>query len=301
MTQPGIQISELGPHELPPFAMFTYPMFKSMVTAPPDRDMVYLGATGTDGEPVGLAFGMGGPKGEYELISVYVGALYRKMGIGMRLVEALHAAFLSRGYATGVQVFTVDADDDSYSRFLMRCGFQRPVVRQLVCKTTVELAQSTPWLRDAVVPPGYRVGLWNNADAAARADLKARKSQDPALFPDTLDPFDYEENHNRETSVVLYQDDRIVGWIITHVIDDETLRWTCSWVLTSIQGAGRIIPLWWEAVQRQHTTTGLPRFTWTVPMEEQRMIKFAVRRMRPWLEYLGYACTAVRRSPPANP
>jgi len=178
----------------------------------------------------------------------------------------------------------------------MKCGFGRPVIRQLVCKTTVALAESTPWLRDAAIPDGYRVGLWKDVSDAARNILKMRKSDDPALFPDTLNPFDFEADCNLETSVVLYQGDEVVGWIITHIIDDETLRWTCSWVLTSIQGAGRIIPLWWEAVQRQRAATALPRFTWTVPMEETRMTRFAVRRMRPWLEYLGYACTARRKT-----
>lgn len=296
MTQPGITITELRPDAAAPFAALTYPLFRHLVSAPPERDMIYFGASDADGNPVGLAFGMGGPRGEYELVSVYVSALRRNMGIGTELTNALHKAFTARGYDTGVQLFTLDADDQSYGRFLMKCGFGRPVIRQLVCKTTVALAESTPWLRDAAIPDGYRVGLWKDVSDAARNNLKMRKSDDPALFPDTLNPFDFEADCNLETSVVLYQGDEVVGWIITHIIDDETLRWTCSWVLTSIQGAGRIIPLWWEAVQRQRAAMALPRFTWTVPMEETRMTRFAVRRMRPWLEYLGYACTARRKT-----
>jgi hypothetical protein len=290
-----MKISVLDPSEIPIFAEFTYPLFREIVTTPPDHEMLYIGATGADGKPLGLAFGMGGPRGEYEMISVYVSALFRNMGIGTNLTNALHDGFNSRDYHTGVQFYTADADDESYTRFLMRCGYSRPIVRQLVCKTTVNLAESTPWLRDAEVPDGYRIGLWKDVSKAARTDLKYRKTADPGLFPYTLDPFDYEGGCNLDTSVVLYKDEQIVGWIITHILDDETLRWTCSWVLTSIQGSGRIIPLWWEAVQRQKLATGLPRFTWTVPMGEQRMTRFAVRRMRPWLEYLGYACTALRQ------
>lgn len=296
MIPSGIEISEVPTGQTEPFAPFTYPIFRDLVASPPAREMIYIGANDQTGNPVGLAFGMGGPNGEYEMVSIYVGAFYRRMGIGSAMANALHEAFEQRGYPTGVHIFTLDADDQSYGKFLMACGYSKPNIRQLVCKTTVELAESTPWLRDAAIPDGYRVGLWQDASDAAREDLKSRKSDDPSLFPDTLSPFDYEENYNRETSVVLYQEDKIVGWIITHIIDDETLRWTCSWVLTSIQGAGRIIPLWWEAVQRQRTATALPRFTWTVPMEEERMTRFAVRRMRPWLESLGYACTAMRRS-----
>ena len=82
MTPSGIKISVLDPGEIPRFAAFTYPVFREMVTTPPDREMLYIGAVGTDGEPVGLAYGMGGPNGEYEMISVYVGALFRNTGIG---------------------------------------------------------------------------------------------------------------------------------------------------------------------------------------------------------------------------
>ena len=295
MSSVGIDIGEIPREAAARFAAFTYPLMRELVETPPDRDMVYIGATDDDGEPAGLAFGMGGPGDEYEMVSVYVGALYRNRGVGTALVNTLHDAFIARGYRTGVQMFTLDADDQSYARFLMRCGYGRPVVRQLVCKTTLDLAEQTPWLIRAKVPDGYKVGLWAEATEAARADLKARKVANPELFPDTLDPFDHEKDCDPGTSVVLYQGERIVGWIVTHILDDDTLRWTCSWVLPTIQGVGRIIPLWWEAVQRQRAHTDLPRFIWTVPMEEPRMAKFAARRMRPWLEYMGYACTSIRR------
>lgn len=292
----GIDIHPLTPADAGAYGVFTFPLLRHLVDAPPaDKEMVYIGATAADGNPVGLAFGMAGPNQEYELVSVYVGPFHRNRGIGTALVNALHEAFGARGYTTGVQIFTLDADDQSYGRFLMGCGFAKPYVRQLVCKTTLDLAETTPWLIRAEVPEGYRVGLWADMTEAARADLRARKDADPDLFPDTLNPFDFEEDCDLSTSVVLLKGDQIVGWIITHVLDDEILRWTCSWVLTSIQGAGRIIPLWWEAVQRQRAETDLRRFIWTVPMEEPRMAKFAARRMRPWLESMGYACTAVRK------
>ena len=296
MSPAGIEITEIPCEQTTLFRDFTYPLLRHLVETPPDRDMLYLGARGDDGAPVALAFGMGGPDGQYELISVYVSAFHRNQGIGTALVNTLHESFIGRGYHTGAQFFTLNADDQSYGRFLMRCGFARPIVRQLVCKTTLDLAEQTPWLIRAKVPDGYRVGLWAEASEAARAGLKARKAENPGLFPDTLNPFDFEADSDPRTSVVLYRGDEIVGWIVTHILDDDTLRWTCSWVLPTIQGVGRIIPLWWEAVRRQRAETDLPRFIWTVPMEEPRMAKFAARRMRPWLEYMGYACTAIRRA-----
>jgi len=148
----GISILEIPGDQTASFAAFTYPMFRGMVASPPAREMIYNGATDETGSPVGLTFGMGGPNGEYEMVSVYVGALYRQMGIGSAMVNALHDAFEQRGYRTGVHIFTLDADDQSYGEFLIGCGYSKPNIRQLVCKTTVELAESTPWLRDAPVP-----------------------------------------------------------------------------------------------------------------------------------------------------
>ena len=47
-------------------------------------------------------------------------------------------------------------------------------------------------------------------------------------------------------------------------------------------------------MQRQKKHTDMERFIWTVPVELPRMVRFASRRMKPWLESLSYACMTVK-------
>lgn len=297
------RIHALSRDEAPAFAPMAFPAFRRLLTDPPDRDLVWIGARDADGAPVGLAAGMGGPDGEFEMFAAYISPLYRRTGLGQTLTDRLCDDFATLGYRRGVHFFTVDADDQGYAKFLMRCGWSRPVVRQLVCRTDLDHAWETPWLRDTAVPDGYRIVAWQDITDAARADLAARHAADPTLWPESLDPFHYETDCDAATSVALLRaggmDDgvareTIVGWVLTHPLDDETLRWTCSWVIDRLQGAARIVPLWWQVAKRQRATSARDKFIWTVPVEQPRMARFAARRMRPWLLSLGYACMALR-------
>lgn len=89
-----------------------------------------------------------------------------------------------------------------------------------------------------------------------------------------------------------------LGWVITNQIAPDPLRWTCSCVRTDLgvdlQGAGRILPLWSAVAQCQRRDTAMDRFVWTVPFSQPRVARFAVRRLRPWLCRMGYACVSER-------
>lgn len=300
MTHPGIEIREIELADVAPFLGMTFPAFRAMLVEPAARETILIGAVAANGEPLGFTFGVGAGDG-YEMMSVYATPFLRRQGIGRALVDALDAAFRDRGKRHGLHSFTMNADDPWQARFLESCGYGEPVVRQLVCKTTVELACQTPWLIRATVPDGYEIELWADVTEAARRDLLQRREEKPTLYPDVLDPFEHEADCQSDTSVALMRDGTIQGWIISHVLDERTLRWTLSYVMDEIQGAGRIFPLWWDVVQRQRDQTGLERLIWTVPVETPRMLRFAQRRMRPWLQSLGYACTSVRRESVESP
>lgn len=294
-----IAVETLSPEAASAYASLTFPARRDLVTAPPaDREMVFVGAA-AEGEPVGFAFGMGGPEGQFEVISFYVTPFYRGRGLSRALLEALESAFVTRGYRMGVHFFTVDAEDQAYARFLLNNGWSRPTLRQVVCTTDLAHAYQTPWLVRARVPKNCEVRRWREVSETERATLRARKEAEPGFYPDGLDPFFYEADCHEDTSLALLKDEAVVGWVITHVLDERTLRWTCSYVTEALQGSGRMLPLWWEVAQRQKRHTGLDRFIYTAPVDQPRMVRFALRRMRPWLLSLGYACVTTKPLGPA--
>jgi len=289
-----IAVEILSPEAASAYADLTFPARRHLVTAPPkDREMVFVGAA-VAGEPVAFAFGMGGPEGQFEMFSLYVLPFYRGRGLAGALTEALENAFAVRGYGLGVHFFTVDAEDQAYAHFLLKAGWTQPVLRQAVCTTDLARAYQTPWLTRARIPENCTIRAWSEISGAEREALRARKTADPAFYPDALDPFHFEADCHDATSLALLQRNAVVGWVLTHVLDERTLRWTCSYVTETLQGRGHILPLWWEVAQRQKGETRLDRFIYTVPIDKPRMLRFALRRMRPWLLSLGYACVTTK-------
>ncbi len=275
------------------FAHLTFPLLRPALLEDRGKPLVIAGVVADD-EPVGLAFGMGGSEQWFELVSIYVAPFFRNQGIGTRLLETIEQGFAKDGYRRGAHFLTIWEDDHSLVLFLVRRRWSRPALRQIVCKTNLDLAYQTPWLVRARLPAGYRIISWHEVTADQRAAMARRNARENPWFPADVDPFHFEPDCHRETSVGLLKGDRVVGWVITHVLDRTTLRWTCSYVSDDLQGAGRILPLWWEVAQRQRARTDMERFIWTVPVTLPRMVRFARRRMRPWLLSLGYACTMAK-------
>lgn len=293
----------------------TFPACRFLLREPDGKTLVAVAARFHDQEsppatdsggatydPIGFALGWGGPRGEFELVSLYTAPLLRGMGVGGRLLERVEEGFAELGYTRGFHFYTVSDDDPGFTRFLTARGWSAPVIREIICKSTLELAGETPWLMRARLPAGFTVKPWGQVTTAERAAIAARQKRDNPQgcenqwYADDQDPFIYEENCHPGTSLALMDSSEVAGWVLTHVPQDTKgfLRWTVSFVSPEIQGFGRILPLWREVALRQAEFPELQRFTWGVPVTHPRMTAFARRRMKPWLSWMGYACTSFK-------
>lgn len=276
---------------------YTFPAMRHALTTKALDRRVIAAAHSAD-DPIGLAFGVGNEERAFELASVYVSPFWRRQGVGRRLLEAVEHGFQERGYDLGVHLFTVGADEHDAARFLVQCGWARPAVRQVVCLTDMERTYRSPLPRLGRMPPGYQAIRWCDLSPAQRAGIVERHRREAPWYPEDLSPFLYEPGCAQETSLALVKgssDGEVVGWVISHVIDDDTVRYTCSFVSQELQHAGRIMPLWWATAQRQAERTRFSRVIWTVPVQHASMATFATRRMKSWMIFFGYACTAVKR------
>lgn len=288
MPGTSFRIEPFTPAMAEEVAPLTFPEFRRLLTdTAPVHGVV---ARAADGMAVGLAFGMEGPDGRWELASLYVLPLFRRRGLGRRLATALEQVLSGRGYGHGVHFCTVDADDQGYAHFLQAAGWSSPRLRQVMCYSDLDRAERTPWLIRARLPEGHEIRPWHELDAAGREEIAALS------ISSDVDPLLHEPNCLAETSLVMLRGGQPVGWLITHALGPDLLRWSCSFVREDVQHAGRIFPLWLETVRRQRSETAMTRFVWTVPVSQPRMAKFAVRRMRPWLSRLAYACVSEKRA-----
>ena len=162
----------------------TFPARRFILREPQDKVLVAAAAHFAKGghtpqdPPAGFGLGWGGPNGEFELISVYTLPLLRGMGAGGRLLATLEDGFAELGYRRGFHFYTISDDDPAFTDFLTGRGWSPPVIREIICKSTLELAGETPWLMRARLADGFAVKPWGQVTESERAAIAARQQRD---------------------------------------------------------------------------------------------------------------------------
>ncbi len=252
-------------------------------------------AIARDGDfPCGLAIGVPGPNADFELASIYVPPLYRRRGLGRRLLSRLETAFAREGFRIGAHFLTVDPANQGSLHFLRKAGWGPPKVTGLICQSNMTVAFDTPWFVKARPHPRYRIVPWHSVSREARSEIEAGLGQ---WVPADVNPFLFEKGFLRSTSVALLdsrEEDRVRGWAITHQTGPDMIRWTCTFVDPEIQRSCTILPLWQACARRQKERSTARRFMFAVDVNQPRMARFVLRRMGPRLDALGYACTVLK-------
>lgn len=295
-----VEVRRLAPDETAPFAAFTFPLLRPLLddATRPVRAIAWGAYDG--GDPVGLAFGMAAPDRQFELLSLYVAPLWVGQSIGSRLLQALEEHYRGEGCELGVHFFTIRENEHDFARFLMYRGWSKPTIRQVICQTTPKLILASPLKACAHLPrsairDGYRIIGWAEVTPEQRATIHERSRREPGWYPDQLNPFRHEQDCLLDTSIALMHDDDVVGWLFSHVLDERTLRMTCSFVAKELEPRGRVLHLWWAAAARQDSRTPLTRSIWTVPISYSAHVQFVIKRVKPWMESFSYACTSIKR------
>ena len=281
----------IDPVELADFHHLTFPAVLKIARERPDSARAI--AVKTTDDIAGLAVSLPGPNGQFELLSLYISPFFRRMGWGSSLLQAVEDDFHQLGYSIGVHFMNVERDDQAHVRFCMQAGWCAPVATKLVCRSTLALAFQTPWLVKAELPERYRIVDWSSLDQASRAAVKADVGR---WIPHELDPFNHETGCDPSTSVALVDaaNGNVLGFVMTHLLDGHTLRWTCSYLAPHLQSSGLMCALWLETARRQSRHDGVVDFCFTAAVSEPRMARFAFRRMKPWLSELSYGCTTTK-------
>lgn len=286
------RLENVDPAELARFAHLTYPAVVKIITQN-YADTARILALQSDGIVAGLAIAVPGPHRQFELLSLHVAPMLRSMGHGRDMLRALEDDFRARDFTLGVHFMTVPQDNQAYPRFFVNAGWSRPVIKSLICRSTMPLAFETPWLVDAVLPQRYRLIDWHSLDAAQRQTLAGMTDS----IADELNPFRNEHDCDTDTSIAMVDADggRVRGWVINHRLDDDTLRWTCSYLEPSLQNSALMCAIWLEVARRQRARTPCIDFSFSIAITEPRMARFAVRRMKPWLSDLSYGCQTIKK------
>ncbi len=263
------------------YQTLTFPLYRSyLLNLQPQSSIVAIAASDSN-QPIGLALAKIQPEARScEVLSIFVKPNYRQQGVGTALLRRLetelnqcHCAQAELVYVTG-NLTTL-----SLERLLQKCHWTDPKPRMLVGKTTTDTIANAPWMKRTRLPVAYHLFPWQDITPAERTALQQQQQTNPWI-PSMLMPFQHEEDLEPLNSLGLRYQGEVVGWLITHRLDSDTIRYTCGFIRPELKL--RYISLLANAIQIQ-IDAKIPFGIWTVPLAFPSMAHFVKERMAPYL------------------
>lgn len=248
-----------------------------------------------DGAPAGLAWAsISRERRVGEVRSLQVLPPHRRQHWATRLMQRLEEEVAAEGIDTLLATYaTTHASTPYLERLFERMGWEEPTPQMLMVTARLDRVWQSHWVGRLALPPEYEVFAWAERSEADAASIRRRHAQAPWIAPD-LNPFDFEADCDPRTSLGLRHRGEVVGWVLTHVTAEDTLRYTCSYLHPDLQKMARLVPVY-EEVMRRSAPLGLTRGTWTVPYHHPRMVAFVTRWIAPFADAVGQTRSVRKR------
>ena len=268
------------------YSSLTYPIYRSRLqTLSAGNDTVAIGAS-IAGKPVGLAMAEIQEDKSATVLSLFVVPAYRHQGIGTDLLNCLEKELYSKGCTSIEFVYTTgQLTTSTLEHLLDKGGWSSPKARRIICKTSAYEMSNASWMYPRrKLSDSYSICPWTEIMPEERAVIRKQETQS-WIHPDLI-PFKYEKDLEPINSLGLRYQGQVVGWLITHRITPDTIRYSCAYVRPDLQKVGRLIFLYIRAVRLQ-IAANIPFIIWTTCLEHTGMINFTKKHMGPYLKYLN--------------
>lgn len=241
------------------------------------------------GEPVGLALAEQPAQSPdvAELLSVFVRSDRRGHGIGGRLVEAIEMAAKNRGAQRLVGVYTTGKPGiEAFEKIATRREWSGPETRMVSVRFSAESLAAAPWIGRYRLGPSYEIFPWAELRNDERDQIRKTHEQEKWIAEDLVPWLHDSHGFEPRTSLGLRRDGVVVGWIINHLMDEKTVRYTCSFIRKPLGKMGKIVPLYSASFER-FIAAGFQQATFTTPLQHRGMVGFARKWFGPWSTFLG--------------
>ena len=263
-------------HEAAEYVNLTFaPMRAKLPFVTTDGPLVAIAATGPDG-PIGLVYGEIDQQNTGHVRSLFVKAAHRNRGIARSLLRAVEEQFRKRGcLRMQIAYLTGKPSTEALERVLSAAEWDQPLLKNLMCRLDERIRgwrafQRATWLADE-----FELFPWTELSSEDRVTIERTQAERLWIPPDLV-PFQYEKDFEPLTSFGIRYHGQPVGWMITHRLAPDTIRYTCSFIQKERQGRSRILAVYHEAYRAQ-SAAGVPYVLFMVPAHHPTMVKF-VRR-----------------------
>ncbi|MBA3956858.1 MAG: GNAT family N-acetyltransferase [Parachlamydiaceae bacterium] len=219
---------------------------------------------------------------------LFVNEQHRRQGVATQLLQFLQALLKAENYQLALLSYPgKHLISSGIEQLLHKLEWHAPRCSQIHCRFD-EAKFNPPWLNQTyVVPTGFQEFLWNDISAHDRESVKGQLEQ--GQMPAELSPFENEELLEPLNSLGLRYKGHIVGWVITHRISPDTIRYDSLYIHRGWQQGGAALRLLCHAIQLQKEAhVHWAELTVNVSLVEATWLRFLERRLIPYAQDVTY-------------
>ena len=272
------RIAPVDRFRAPLYEPLTFPAYRSLLRSGPSN-RIAIGLM-EDGKPTGLGLAELAEGGEVVVRSIYVATPLRRRGHGAALLEAVEGHAREAGCAKLSAVWMAGLEtSDAFEHMLDKQGWEPSQLRMHVLTSDLESIDRSRWLSRVKLEPGFETFSWTELTAAEREALFERQARDP--IPQDVWPFSSGRDIEPHSSVGVRHRGEVVGWVVNHPYDADTVRFTCSYMYGELQGRALLVAAYAESINRCRAA-GITKAIWAIPVQFPRMIAFSRRHLVPY-------------------
>lgn len=270
----------------------TYPTYRSHLKVLDSHESIVAVGVHLGSQPVGLVLAETSTEQNQKIatiLSLFVVPEHRGSGLGKSLLTYMENELIQLGCLQVNVVYVSNSSTPHWEKILQKCNWSSPQIRMLVCSGLIANIKDAAWLKLAnTLPSAYTIFPWVELTNQERESIQEQQATSP-WYPEILSPWSEEEIIEPLNSLGLRYKDQVVGWMITHRVAEDTIRYTKMFVRKDLQSLGRAISLLAKAIKLQLDTREDSKAVFTVFADNTEMIKFVDKRLAPYL-------TSVRQS-----
>lgn len=265
-----------------PYLHLTYPIWRTRLQQPEYKESIMAIGVEIDSQPVGLAIAnIAFHTKKAQILSIYVQPEYRQQGIGGSLLRSLSQQLQMSGCRQLEIRYTASATTIALEKLLTEQGWSIPQPKMLVCYSIAERMKQAPWLYSYHLPATFSIFPLVELTSQEYQIIQQKQALSP-WYPEMLSPFRGDLPVEPLNSLGLRYQGEVVGWMATHRIAPNTIRYSSLFVRQDLQKMGRAIPLIASAIKLQ-LQSNIPYYICAAEVGNQSMVKFVRRRLLPFL------------------
>lgn len=218
------------------------------------------------------------------LASLFVKEEERNKRIGSDLLQQLEKELKKEGCEA---VCTEYAEDnltkESFEKILSHMGWSTPYIYMVCCHYDIKKF-NPPWFKKSYdLPDSFQEFNWKDLTNSQRGRLIYLATQ--STFHSSVSPFVEENTIEYSNSLGLRHKNHVIGWIVTHRMDPETIVYSALYLDLQFHHTGYALRLLTDAIKLQQQSS-VPYILFRVNLEQinRSWLNFVKKRLIPYAQ-----------------